>query len=240
MGGAATDEDPRLRAAWRTWLSALAVDPEAALAASLAYDALPAEGRDAWLDALEEDRADLGVPWVALYAPLLAVEPATLRRDRIVGALRENEGPLVADRAAGGSRPSLADIRALRGESSSGEHVCALVSPLYLEFVEVLVCRYRPGGGFISARRDAVRHVVDVLGRRMDSDRPLSCSVDGVPVLETPLGDVVEDLAHAILADRRQGRLPPDAVKAYAHLFVPELGSRSSLPPSSEPPSSGA
>ena len=43
------------------------------MAAALAYESLPDEGRDAWLDALEVDAPGLGVPLVALYAPLLAV-----------------------------------------------------------------------------------------------------------------------------------------------------------------------
>src|SRR6202158_4799312 len=66
--------DEHVRSAWRSWLSALATDAEAAMAAALAYESLPAEGRDAWLDALDGDAADLHVPIVALYAPLLAVE----------------------------------------------------------------------------------------------------------------------------------------------------------------------
>jgi len=53
---AATDRvtslDPRTHAAWRTWLTALATNAEAATAAALAYQSLNDEGRDAWLDAL--------------------------------------------------------------------------------------------------------------------------------------------------------------------------------------------
>src|SRR5579872_3215573 len=67
------DLDPRVHSAWRTWLSALAADAEAAMAAALAYESLPTEARDAWLDALEGDAPTLDVPAVALYAPLLAV-----------------------------------------------------------------------------------------------------------------------------------------------------------------------
>ena len=62
MSGPDDRDDPRLRSAWRTWLSALAVDAEAAVAAALAYEALAAEGRDAWLDALDDDRDKLDVP----------------------------------------------------------------------------------------------------------------------------------------------------------------------------------
>src|SRR6478672_10758463 len=65
--------EPRARAAWQSWLSALATDAEAALAAALAYDSLDEEGREAWLDVLEQDAPALGVPALALYAPLLSV-----------------------------------------------------------------------------------------------------------------------------------------------------------------------
>src|ERR1700752_1271582 len=41
--------DPRAHAAWRTWLAALARDPDAVTAAALAYESLAREGREAWL-----------------------------------------------------------------------------------------------------------------------------------------------------------------------------------------------
>src|SRR5580704_10611048 len=70
-----TEHDPRLRSAWRTWLSALAFDAEAAIAAAFVYESLPPEGRDAWLDAVAMDIEDkrVDVPAIAVYAPLLAV-----------------------------------------------------------------------------------------------------------------------------------------------------------------------
>lgn len=196
--------DPRVRSAWRTWLSALASDAEAAMAAALAYDSLPDVGRDAWLDALEADAPTLDVPRIALYAPLLAVEADESRRVRIDRAL-DNE-----DR-----RPTSVEIRSLHGVASCGEHVCVIVSPLYLEFVQVLVCRYTPGGGFKSVRHDPMRHVDDVPGAAGD--------VDGVSVEVTPLRVVVEELAHAVLADRRARRAAPAELTGFAHLFGPYL-----------------
>jgi hypothetical protein len=220
------DDDLRLRSAWRTWLSALAVDGEAAMAASLAYESLAPEGRDAWLDALVEDSDEvmrLGVPAVALYAPLLAVEPDPARRLRI-GAVLASKGQALAHKP----------VRALCGRTRTGEHLALLLSPLYLDFVAVLVCRYRPDRGFISARREPVRHVLDVIGCRMDDPdgKELSCTVDGVEVVEMPLSEVIEDLAHAIVADRRDGRAAPFALGAYVDLFAPDIG------PSSRSPSS--
>jgi hypothetical protein len=200
------DMDPRVRAAWRTWLSALATDAEAAMAAALAYESMPGEGRDAWLDALDTDAPTLRVPKIALYAPLLAVEVDAPRRARI-------EGALAGDEEAGGPR---IEIRALRGVAPDGKHVCAIVSPLYLEFVEVLVCRYTPAGGFLAVRHEPLRHLSDAPPKD-------GGDVDGIAVEPTPLRVVVEELAHAILADRRERREAPAVLTSFAHLFGPHL-----------------
>src|SRR5580692_2476169 len=156
--------DPRMRSAWRTWLSALAVDAEAAVAAALAYESLAPLGRDAWLDALGEDAAGLSVPAIALYAPLLAVEEDEARRLRMTRALSAC-GSATLDRGARGGP------LALSGEARSGERLSAIVSPIYLDFVEVLVCRYRPDRGFISARCEPIRNAIDVIGRRLLRER---------------------------------------------------------------------
>jgi hypothetical protein len=197
-----TDIDPRLRSAWRTWLSALASDAEAAMAAALAYDSLPADGRDAWLDALDADAPTLAVPRLALYAPLLAVETCERRRERIELALKHAEK----------SRTST-EIWAMRGVGPDGAHVCAIVSPLYLDFVEVLVCHYTPSSGFKHVRHEPLRHKDDTPTRE----------IDGVVMEPTPLRVVVEELAHAVLADRRERREAPSALTSFAHLFGPTL-----------------
>jgi hypothetical protein len=197
-----TDLDPRVRSAWRTWLSALASDAEAAMAAALAYDSLPAEGRDAWLDALDADAPTISVPRLALYAPLLAVEACERRRARSEAALRHAEA----------GRTST-EIWALRGVGRDGVHVCAIVSPLYLDFVEVLVCHYLPSAGFRQVRHEPLRHKGDTPTRE----------IDGVPMEPTPLRVVVEELAHAVLADRRERRQAPSALTSFAHLFGPVL-----------------
>jgi hypothetical protein len=233
------EDDPRLRSAWRTWLSALAVDAEAAVAASLAYESLAPEARDAWLEAIAADIdaiARTGVPAMALYAPLLAVEVDPERRLRIGAAL-------AARSSLEGPSPHKS-VRALCGRANTGEHVCLLLSPLYLDFVAVLVCRYRPERGFISARRDPVRNVLDVIGQKLGepgqaSSSALSCLVDGVAVTEAPLRDVVEELAHAIVADRHEGRAAPEALGAYVHLFVPDFGT-STRPSGAPSPLTGA
>jgi hypothetical protein len=206
--------DEHVRSAWRSWLSALATDAEAATAAALAYESLPAEGRDAWLDALDAEAAALEVPTVALYAPLLAVEMDGERRSRIQVALSANPVP----RTDGPDH-----ARALRGVARDGTHACVLVAPLYLDFVQVLRCRYTPSGGFLSVHHDPFRHAGDL---------PPLREVDGVAVEPTPLRVVVEELAHAILADRRERRVTPSALTSFAHLFGPHLDDAEGAEPS--------
>jgi hypothetical protein len=181
----------------------LAADAEAAMAAALAYESLPPDARDAWLDALEGDAPTLDVPVVALYAPLLAVEgDCDARRKRIQAA--------IAASPSGGHR---GEARASLGLAPDGTHVCIIVMPLYLQFVQVLACKYTPTGGFVAVRHDPLRHADGVL---MDA-------FEGVPLEPTPLRIVIEELAHAILADRREHRQTPAALTSVAHLFGPAL-----------------
>ncbi|HEV3190614.1 MAG TPA: hypothetical protein VGY54_08970 [Polyangiaceae bacterium] len=193
-----------IHSAWQSWLSALATDAEAAAAAALTYESLSAEARDAWLDALALDGSELDVPAIALYAPLLAVEADEARRDRIEAAIAADPRP----------RSLTSGAKALRGIAADGLYACVLVVPLYLDFVQVLRCRYTPSGGFVSVCHDPLRHAGDVATLH---------DVDGVSVEPTPLGVVVEDLAYAILAEKRQGRLPPQPLASVAHLFAPDL-----------------
>jgi hypothetical protein len=198
--------DNRVRSAWRSWLSALAADAEAAIAAALAYESLPPEARDAWLDALEADAPALDVPAVALYAPLLAVESESgARRTRIEDAIAT---------ASAGAGPMAREPLALRGVGRDGTHACVIVAPLYLQFVQILSCRYTPAGGFLVVKHDPMRH--------SDEVAPI-LDFDGVPIEATPLRVVVEELAHAILADKREHRETPQALASFAHLFAPDL-----------------
>jgi hypothetical protein len=197
--------DHRVRSAWRSWLSALAADPEAAMAAALAYESMPPEARDAWLDALEADAPTLDVPPVALYAPLLAVESESEpRRRRIEAAIGTGAGSTF-----GGAK---VEVRALRGVGEDGTHACVIVMPLYLRFVQVLTCRYVPARGFVAVCHDPLQHTdgVAFIGE-----------VEGIPVEPTPLRLVVEELAYAILADKRAQRETPAALASIAHLFAP-------------------
>ena len=205
-----------VQSAWRSWLSALATDAEAAMAAALAYESLPDDSRDAWLDALDADAPTLEVPRVALYAPLLAVESDAARRERI-------EEQIASDPHA---RPAgYGEAQALCGVGADGTHACVIVAPLYLDFVQVIACRYTPGGGFVTVRHDPLRHAGNL--------KPM-CEVDGVTVEPTPLRVVIEELAHAILADRRRKQETPPALASFAHLFGPHLDDTEDNGPPSE------
>jgi hypothetical protein len=192
--------EPRAHAAWRTWLSALAHDADAVTAAALAYESLEPDQRDAWLDALDADAEAVAIPKIALYAPLLGVEQDDERRARIA---RNVEG------AAKQSTPP----RALVG-SVEGDRVCLVFSPLYLDFVEILFCRYHPDEGIREARHDWLAH----RGEVAELARQTS-----VTLAEAPLPQIVEELAHAVVADRRAGRASPPALVRYIDLFVPDL-----------------
>lgn len=191
--------DPRTHAAWRTWLAALAKDADAVTAAALAYESLGPEGRDAWLDALDQDAPDVGVPKIALYAPLLGVEDDEERRGRIilnvVGAARKSTPP-----------------RAYVGERG-GDRVCLIVSPLYLDFVEILYCRYDPDVGVREAWHKWLAHTTDVQkhGTEVGAEK------------EAALPVIVEELAHAVVADRRAGRSAPPSLVRHMDLFAPDL-----------------
>jgi hypothetical protein len=194
--------DDRVRAAWHAWLGALASDPEAALAAALAYEALDDTGRNLWLDALDQDAPQIAVPKLAMYAPLLSVETEPVRRERIRSAV--GDSGLLRRRPAG---------RALRGVADDGDRIVAVVLPLYLDFVHVLACRVRPQDGFVWVRRDPIVH---------DRDAPrMRSELEGIVLERTPLKPVVEELAHAVLAHRRSGRELPEALRVFVDLFQP-------------------
>jgi len=203
--------DARVVDAWVTWLGALATDAEAALAAAMAYKELDATARNLWLSALEHDAERANVPRIAVYAPLLAVESDPERRARITEAI----GP--ADVAA---TPRVA-ASALCGVTGAGLRVASIVTPLYLDFVQVLACGYRPAGGFEWVKHDPI---VD----RRNAPRPGDTL--GEAVMEsTPLKPLVDQLAHAVLAHQRSGRVIPEALKVFADLFGPGAGG--TLPP---------
>lgn len=196
--------DPRILAAWREWLAALATDAEAAIAAAHVYGELGPEAREAWLDVLAEDAPKLQVPAVAIYAPLLSVESDAGRRERIEVAIGEGEH---APRPPGGF--------ALRGVAAGGDRVVALVTPLYLRFVRVLWCRYLPEDGIAWARHDPIVRAEDAPGPGI--------LLDGAQLEATPIKLVIEELCHAVLAQQRKGAELPPSLQLCADLFDAHL-----------------
>lgn len=205
---APTGLEPRMLAAWREWLAALASDADAALAAADLYAGLAAPARDAWLDALAEDGPALDVPLLALYAPLLGVETDADRRARMEVAIAlGTEG--LSGKTLGCMETPMA--RALGGMTSTGARVVALIQPVYLQFVRVLWCRFVPDEGIHWARHDSLL---------ADADAPKNGDiVDGVMLDRTPMPAIVEELAHAILAHRRRGSELPSVLCEFADLF---------------------
>lgn len=194
---------PRSVRAWRAWLGALANDAEAAQAAALAYQQLDDSGRDAWLDSLTLDAAELGIPRIAVYAPLLAVEGDRTRRRRIESAIGPLESAAAPRQAA----------RALVGIGRDDLKVAVLISPLYIDFVQVMACGFRTGHSF-----DWVRHdpIVSTNSAVRPGDR-----VGGVIVEAAPLKGVIDDLALTIVAHNRTERQLPSTLRAFAHVFGP-------------------
>ncbi len=189
--------------AWCVWLDAMATDAEAALAAAMAYKELDGAARDTWLGALEQDRERLGVPRIAVYAPLLAVESDPERRQRIASAMDPNDIRATPRTPAYG----------LRGVCRQGLIVATVVTPLYLDFVQVLACGYARGRGFEWVRHDPIVESSRA-PRRGDV-------IEGAVLERTALNVVVDELAEAVLAHRRNGRSIPEALRVFADLFGP-------------------
>ncbi len=200
--------------AWCEWLGALATDAEAALAAAIAYRELDAQGRTSWLNALEQDSLRLKVPRIAVYAPLLAVESDPERRERITFAM----GPAELE-----ATPRTA-IQALSARRADGLRIATIVVPLYLDFVQVLACAYRPDVGFSWVRHDPIVEM-----KRAPSH---GHKLEGVELERTPLKALIDELSHAVLSQRRSGRELPEALRVFADLFGPNVGGSTPPPPS--------
>jgi hypothetical protein len=209
--------DARVLDAWCEWLGALATDAEAALAAAIAYRELDAQGRVSWLNALEQDSVRLKVPRIAVYAPLLAVESDPERRERITFAM----GPAEA------SATPRAAIQALSAVRRDGLRIATVVVPLYLDFVQVLACGYRPDRGFAWVRHDPI---VAAKSAPLPGEE-----MDGAVLERTPLKSLIDELSHAVLSQRRSGRELPEALRVFADLFGPNIGGSTPPPPPSSP-----
>ena len=188
----------RAKSAWQAWLRALADDAEAALAAALTYEALGPADRDAWLDALDEDAPEVLAPRESLYAPLLLVEDDAGAPHAHRDGLRRRAASRNAARVLGKARGRAARVRRRRAALASLRRDASL----------------RLHGRTSSSSRSTIR-----------SARATTWSTPSIVARSSsapPLADVVEELAHAILAARaRRGEIPA-ALASFAHLFTPE------------------
>ena len=190
----------RSTAVWRQWLSSMATDAEAALAAAIAYRDLDAAGRESWLKSLALDAPEVDVPSFALYAPLLAVESDPDRQARLLAAL---------DASRDSALPR-GERRALSGSRADGTRVFILVLPLYLDFVQVLACAANRG------RFDWVRHDPIVLASSAPRANEL---VEGMKLEVMPVKAVLDYLAVVVLSHERQGLELPDALEIMVDLL---------------------
>jgi hypothetical protein len=194
-----------VRRSWQAWLSSLATDAQAATAAAQLYAELPDGGRDAWLDALEEDAPSLTVPQAAVYGPLLAVESDPARHERIRTSAGMALGPVTNV------------SRALLGTAPGGVRLALLVIPLYLDFVRVIVCRFVKDKGFDWVRQEPIVRAADAPNK---GDR-----VDGVQLYRSSTEAVVDELAHAVLAHCRKGEELPQLLRDCSDLFSASIES---------------
>ena len=193
-------DEPRSRAVWRQWLSSMARDAEAALAAAIAYRDMDAMGRESWLDSLTFDAPEVDVPAFALYAPLLAVETDPDRRQRLLMALGSD-----ADAAL--PRGTRRGLTGLRGD---GLRIHVLVLPLYLDFVQVLAC------GVQSGHFEWVRH--DPITLSASSPQPYQ-QLEGTRLEAAPVKTVLDEVASVVLSHRRQGFELPEALEVLVDLL---------------------
>jgi hypothetical protein len=202
---ASGNDEARYARAWRVWLEALAHDPEAAWAAAMTYRSLDVAGREAWIAALDLDAKDVGAPAIALYAPLLAVEEDPARRARLQQTLMRHGAPAPQH-----------VLRGLRGDEGPLK-VVVLVHPLYLDFVEVLVCQVQGDDGFRDVRHDPIRKASEA---PKEGDE-----IDGIALEAVPVEPLIEELSYAVVAHRRRKQPLPTALARFVDLFAPRADS---------------
>lgn len=196
----------RARALFRTWLSRLATDADAVMAASALYEGLSAGERDAWLSAIEEEIPEVAVPKVALFAPFLGVETDEARMARMEAHV---EGGLFRT-----------TVEAFAGTFADGDRALFYVFGRHLDFVETLLCRL---AGSAEERSLGIRSVVaEALTRRPELPRLISQL--GVLLSPVPLDEATVELGHAVVADARNGVSLSPLLTRFTELFtVPRL-----------------
>lgn len=187
---------------WLSWLGSLTTNADAALACALTYESMSPSARERLIRALEEDAPSLAVSRMAVVAPFLAVEQDPARRARL-GAVAG------ADTSQGG-RPRLA----WRGQGSW----VVIAQPLYSGFVHAFLCDVDEARGIRAVFYEPFLHetaVLDTLSARVPEVASFrACDPRGV----------IDELAHAILAARRDGSPLPEGTPVLVPLFEASIG----------------
>ena len=201
--------DGRSTAVWRQWLSSMASDAEAALAAAIAYRDMDATGRERWLASLELDAPAVDVPAVALYAPLLAVENDPKRRERLIFALGD---ALSAPGSTSAESSASVPRQALSGVAADGTRVYVVATPLYLNFCQVLACGVK-AGEFQWVKHDPI---VGPGGVPNTGDE-----LKGARLCQASMKAVLDELATFVLSHQRSGKKLPEALSILGDLLGP-------------------
>jgi hypothetical protein len=205
--------EPRVGVLWGEWLHALTCEPDAALAAAEIYSRMSEAERDTWLSELERDVSSFSVPAVAVFAPLLAVEVNGARRARLQEMMKAHPASTV---------PSQQPLRALGGQAWH-YHYALLISPVYLDFVQVLACTFVPGERFVHVAHDPIvrRSDAPVAGfcRHAELCKFAGVGGEGLWLDETPVSCVVDELAATIVAHERSGHVLPEALRSFSDWF---------------------
>jgi hypothetical protein len=192
--------DKRSSAVFRQWLSSMATDAEAALAAAMSYREMTPSGRDQWLAFLQGDIQGLDIPKIAIFAPLLSVEQDPERRQLLESLAFDDDQP----------GTSLTGRCALVGQKSNGERVYVLVCPLYLSFAQVLACGVNDGC-FVWVRHDPIVAHADAPKR---GDLMQDVKLEGAAFVV-----VLDELAATVLSHQRRGHTLPEAVYMLSDLL---------------------
>jgi len=98
----------------------------------------------------------------------------------------------------------------LQGFAPGGERVVALIWASE-DGGHLFSCRYHPAQGFRWVRREDLADGAPSAGERLD----------GLPLERAPLKPVLEELAHAVVAQRRAGGPLPEELQLLVSLLSP-------------------
>ena len=106
-----------------------------------------------------------------------------------------------------------------------------LVHPLYLDFVEILACTLDGDAGFADVQHNPLCRAKEAPNDggviRLGADgRPREANAESdddtvIELEEIPIELIIEELAHAIVAHRRNNDLTPPALSRFVDLFTP-------------------